>query len=128
VPDPVQTRLGVGEASIDHAAGMPLRARRSVPPAAPGFDAHAPATSARILHTQAQFEQPHSFGSRTFVYDDDPVELPLRSRTKSYVLVGAVVLALLVALGSVLLGGRNTMSSGAGSEAAESSAPISAGR
>jgi hypothetical protein len=31
VADPLRTRIGIGEARIDHAAGLPLRARRSAP-------------------------------------------------------------------------------------------------
>ena len=92
--DPVRTRLGVGEASIDHAAGLPLEARASWPPA------------------QAWANQPRSGGwSETPNHvpmsrygftnpNDAPVDLPLRSVSRT-VLIGV---AILVAFVAVVLG------------------------
>jgi hypothetical protein len=93
-PDPVRTRIGVGEAFIDHAAGMPLQARRpSLPPSADYANVHS---------------------ANGFQWTEDPVDLPLRSRTKTYVIVAALIAAFIAVLVSVVWAGGSSAAAAAG--------------
>jgi hypothetical protein len=146
VPKPVRTRLGVGEAFIDHAAGAPLESRRaSAPPLAPAMilAASAPPASSPALNMMNAF---HGAGARENVYDprtqeenvlgqsaapvqfwstDDPVELPLRSPRTTYVVVAALIAAFVAVLLSVVFAGGSRASSAA-TETPEAIQPSSA--
>jgi hypothetical protein len=115
LPDPVRTRLGVGEAFIDHAAGMPLRVRRSAPPVAPvmaSMASYAPPGSANVWDERENVHDPNLLRQPIFA-NDDPVDLPLQSRTTAYVTMVALIVALLGVVGAILMGGRSTASADA---------------
>lgn len=125
LPAPVRTRVGVGEAFIDHAAGMPLRARESIAPAPPVSTATyaTPAFAAALAtpvheswYAQANADAlnpSHEYAYREYRYvDDEPVDLPLRPHAKSYAVIAALVAAFVVVLVSVVLAGSRMASSG----------------
>jgi hypothetical protein len=127
VADPVRTRMGVGEAFIDHAAGMPHSSRRpSLTPFATQSLAYAPASGHAIdSHGYGYVERRnHGQDAPQFAFTDEPVDLPLRSPTKSYVMIGAVIVAFLAVFLTVALsGGRATPASDA-----PAGAPAAAGQ
>jgi hypothetical protein len=89
--DPVRTRLGVGEVSIDHAAGLPLVARSS-----------RPAARDRAVQPRSRSwsETPNPAPMPRYGFthpDDSPVDLPLRSVSRM-VLVGVAVLVAFIAV------------------------------
>lgn len=105
LPNSVKTRLGVGEAIIDHAAGIPLRSRRSpIPPLAPRTALYAPPTSSNVLDTHSNLSAPKLLRERFLAYDE-PVELPLRSSGAGYVLLATLIAAFVGVLVSVVLKG-----------------------
>ena len=109
--------MGVGEAFIDHAAGMPLSSRQ---PSTASFAMHsvgyAPPPSAGYAESRAAHRQQEVLAPPAFAFVDDPVELPLRSRTKSYVTIGAVIAAFLAVFLTVVLSGSRVAPSDAPSE------------
>jgi hypothetical protein len=123
VPNPVRTRLGVGETFIDHAAGMPLPLRRSSVARVP-FTPH----EARYpLHEMNAALAPSSLRSAPMPSNidgmyalqapnrglDEPVDLPLRSSRTTYAAVAALVIAFVAVLATVVLAGGTTQASGA---------------
>ncbi|HEY6558513.1 MAG TPA: hypothetical protein VI072_14625 [Polyangiaceae bacterium] len=106
VSDPVRTRMGVGEAFIDHAAGMPRSARRpSLTPFATQSVAYAPASGRPVDSREYAERRNYGEAAPQFAFTDEPVDLPLRSPTKSYVMMGAVIVAFLAVFLTVALSG-----------------------
>jgi hypothetical protein len=110
--EPVRTRFGVGDVRMDQAAGMPLRSRRrSMPVALPvpmparpsavqtSWDDEPNIHDVRLLHQRMQALEA-------------PVDLPLRSRAKTYVTIAALIAAFIGVLVSVVLAGRSATTSG----------------
>ena len=94
VADPTRTRFGVGEVRIDHAAGVPLRARRLA------------ATPASDWEEQPRFHDGAQLRARAFHPDDDaPVELPLRSRSSSIIVMAGLFLAFVAVCASIFFSG-----------------------
>ena len=96
VASPVRTRFGLGEYRIDHAAGLPLSVRRSSPPPpsqplAQGY--YTPAPSAPVQRMR---------------YDDEPVELPLKSSSTIWLIAAAVLVAFVVAIAGMFFSGIST--------------------
>ena len=117
VSDPVRTRMGVGEAFIDHAAGMPHSSRHpSLTPFATQSIAYAP-VSGRAIDSREYAESRHYGESAPqFAFTDEPVDLPLRSPTRSYVMIGAVIVAFLAVFLTVALSGGRAAPSDASGE------------
>ena len=106
--------MGVGEAFIDHAAGMPLSSRQPSTSFAMSSVAYAPPSSPRSTESRRTgHRQQESLGFPRFPFVDDPVELPLRSRTRSYVMMGAVIAAFLAVFLTVVLSGSRVAPSAA---------------
>ncbi|HEX4337085.1 MAG TPA: hypothetical protein VH062_14305 [Polyangiaceae bacterium] len=80
--DPKMTRIGVGEARIDHAAGLPLRARRSAPMVMPTAD----------WDEQARVHDGRQLRARMYG-TDAPVSLPLKSRSTAFMVAAALLVA-----------------------------------
>jgi len=90
--DPKLTRVGIGEARIDHAAGLPLRMRRAAPAPATDWDDQPNIHDARRIREQM-------YGN------DAPVDLPLRSRSSSYIVAAALFAAFIAVCVSIFFSG-----------------------
>ncbi len=119
--------MGVGESFIDHAAGLPLSSRQpSMHSLAMTSATYAP-SGRSAPHTPLD-NASHDSVRPQFAFVDDPVELPMKSRAKSYVLMGAVIAAFLAVFLTVVLSGGRTAPSSAPSEAAAPPARAAAPR
>lgn len=114
VPNPTKTRFGVGDATIDHAAGLPLHSRHSSPPQPPAgfatFESSMPPPAsvpayARTWGDEANIHDSGMLRAR-LRGDDAPVDLPLKPRWTTYAIV-AVILVAFAGVGlSILFAGR----------------------
>jgi hypothetical protein len=117
-----RTRLGVGDQLIDHAAGKPLDARQSFPgipaPPEPRY-ADGARNSATGRHyviapvAPSDWEDQPSLHDRQRLRDvmdanEAPVDLPLRSRTKMYLVVAGLVVGFIAVLAGTFFAGASS--------------------
>jgi len=135
--DATRTRLGVGDQFIDHAAGKPLSARQSFPGIpAPGDDPRD-SMSERPTGRHYVIAPVHPGSSDDWAdapslhdgerlrdvlhANDAPVDLPLRSRGKTYLVVVGVVAAFIGILVATFFAGATSRVEAPASEPATES-------
>src|SRR5262249_53585079 len=105
--DPVRTRLGIGDLSIDHAAGLPRDARSSWPPSS---DWAVQPRSRGWSETPNPGRFPASSQPAWKFQDDSPVDLPMRSMSSAVIVAVAVFVAFIaVVLGTFFAGFSRTI-------------------
>jgi hypothetical protein len=123
--DATRTRLGIGDQFIDHAAGKPLSARQSfagIP--APADDAgHSVAGRATSRHYVIAPVHPGSSSedwadapslhdrqklSEVLHANEAPVDLPLRSRARTYLVIAGIVVAFIAMLAGTFFAGATS--------------------
>jgi hypothetical protein len=131
VPNPKRTQLGVGDAFIDHAAGMPLDARHSEPPPfrGPVGDSSMPPPPGVVPRYAQSWDDEASVHDAAMLHarnrvNDAPVDLPLKPRWTTYAIVATIVLAFAAVGLSIALSGRtHTIEGAVPAEAPRPAAP-----
>lgn len=124
-PNPTRTRIGMGEAFFDHAAGRPLNMRQSfqgIPQPSnpsPRYE-HGIRSSAAGRHYVIAPVAPDDWDAhQPSIHDRDrlqgvmdaneaPVDLPLRSRTRMYFAITGLVVAFIAMLVGTFFAGATT--------------------
>jgi hypothetical protein len=121
--DATRTRLGVGDQFFDHAAGRSLGARQSFQgissPAEEPRYAHGVQSSAAGRHYVIAPVAPNDWEDQPSLHDrqrlrdvmeanEAPVELPLRSRGKMYLVVAGLLVAFIAMLAGTFLAGATS--------------------